>query len=85
MSNESCCCLPGEQLSGCLVCGAELVYSPDLSFNAACWYCGRTERTMVFCTEGHYVCNACHAKDILGLVEQICLDSDLTDPVELAL
>ena len=42
--------------TGCLVCGAELVCSPDMSFNAECYYCGRTESTSFFCLEGHYVC-----------------------------
>lgn len=85
MSNDSCCCSPSNNDSGCLVCGAELVYSPDMSFNADCYYCGKTELTYVFCVEGHYVCNDCHSKDILELVEEICIDSNLTDPVELAL
>lgn len=85
MSNDSCCCSPSENNSGCLVCGAELVYSPDMSFDAECYYCGKTELTTVFCLEGHYVCNECHRKDILELVEQICIDNELTDPVELML
>ncbi len=84
MSNDSCCCSTDNK-SGCLVCGAELIYTPDLSFNAECYYCGKTELANVFCMEGHYVCNECHRKDILEIVEQICIDSDLTDPVELAL
>ncbi len=84
MSNDSCCCSPDNK-SGCLVCGAELIYTPDMSFNVECYYCGKTELTNVFCLEGHYVCNECHRKDILEIVEQICIDSGLTDPVELAL
>ncbi|NLA86304.1 MAG: SAM-dependent methyltransferase [Clostridiales bacterium] len=84
MSDDSCCCSPDNK-TGCLVCGAELIYSPDMSFNAECYYCGKTESTNVFCLEGHYVCNGCHRKDILELVEQICIESELTDPIELAL
>ena len=85
MSHEVCCCSSKDSHTGCLVCGAELLYSPDMALSAECYFCGITERTNVFCREGHYVCDACHSKDILDLVEQICIDSDLKDPVELAL
>lgn len=83
--DKDSCCANHENFLGCLVCGAELIYSPDMSFNAECYYCGKTELTTVFCLEGHYVCNECHRKDILELVEQMCIDSDLTDRIELAL
>jgi hypothetical protein len=85
MTVQSGCCVEGERLTGCLVCGAKLLYTPDMSFSAVCRYCGKAVQTYVFCEEGHYVCDDCHRKDILELVEQICIDSDLADPVELAL
>jgi hypothetical protein len=50
-----------------------------------CFYCGKESISYVFCPERHFVCDECHRKDILEMVEQICIDSDLTDPVELAL
>jgi hypothetical protein len=84
MSNDTCCS-DNDNISGCMVCGAELIYTPDKAFQAECYYCGGIELTHVFCLEGHYVCDVCHRKDILELVEQICIDSDLTDPIELAL
>jgi hypothetical protein len=68
-----------------MVCGAELLCTPDMPFTAECYYCGEKHQTHVFCAEGHYVCDDCHRKDILELVEQICIDSELTDPIELAL
>ena len=85
MMAQNGCCSEGEHLTGCMVCGAELLCTPDMLFSAECYYCGKVEQTHVFCAEGHYVCDECHRKDILELVEQICIDSDLTDPVELAL
>jgi len=74
-----------DNLSGCIVCGHVLFYTPDMPFRAKCFFCGKEETTNVFCLEGHYVCDDCHSKDILEIVEKACINSSLTDPVELAL
>jgi hypothetical protein len=84
MSDVSCC-LINDNKQGCIVCGAELIYKADMSYRAKCFYCGKDEITNVSCSKGHYVCNNCHSKNILELVEQLCINSELTDPVELAL
>lgn len=85
MDIDNCCCSNTDYVSGCMVCGRELFYTPDRPFRAQCFYCGKEDTTYVFCPEGHFVCDECHRKDILEMVEQICTDSDLTDPTELAL
>lgn len=85
MNNYKCGCLNTDYISGCMVCGRELVYTPGRPLRARCFYCGKEYTTHVFCLEGHFVCDECHRKDVLEIVEQICIDSDLTDPVELAL
>jgi len=81
---DNCCSNPDHSI-GCMVCGGALYYTPDMPLSARCYYCGKEETTHVFCLDGHYVCDACHRKDILGLVEQICIESTLNDPVALAL
>ncbi len=83
--NNNNCCSNENNICGCVVCGKELYYTPDMALNATCYYCGKEDTTHVFCLDGHYVCDECHRKDILDIVEQICIDSDLTDPIELAL
>jgi hypothetical protein len=85
MTNDSCCSINKTNKHGCIVCGAELVYSPESTFYAECCLCGKDELTSVTCIKGHYVCNECHSKDILELVEEICIKSELSDPTELAL
>jgi len=85
MDQNKNCCSNTVHISGCMVCGQELHYTPEMPLRATCFYCGKENTTHVFCVEGHYVCDECHRKDILDLVEQICINSDLTDPVELAL
>jgi hypothetical protein len=68
-----------------MVCGQELYYTPEMSLRAKCFYCGKEDITSVFCLEGHFVCDECHRKDLLEIVEQICIDSNIIDPAELAL
>ncbi|MBN2038406.1 MAG: SAM-dependent methyltransferase [Spirochaetes bacterium] len=84
MNNKNCC-ENINYISGCMVCGRELYYTPDKTLRANCFYCGKEDITNVFCLEGHYVCDECHRKDISELVELECNNSDLTDPLELAL
>ena len=85
MRRETCCGSNTDNISGCMVCGQELFYTPDKPFRAKCFYCGKEDITHVFCLEGHYVCDECHRQGILELVEFECNNSNLTDPIELAL
>jgi len=71
-------------ISGCIVCGKELVYNTQQAVKAKCFYCNREEETYVTCESGHYVCDSCHGNNILGLVEEICVATDIKDPIELA-
>lgn len=83
--SSNCCCSDSKQVTGCLVCGQELIYLPDKPLRAHCYYCGKKAITHSFCPEGHYVCDDCHTQDILKLVELTCLKSDATDPLALLL
>jgi len=69
----------------CMVCGRELYYTSNLSVRSKCYYCGKEDITNVVCLNGHYVCDECHRKDILEIVERICAASESTDPVALSL
>lgn len=68
--------------SGCRICGEDLVYRPA-SVPVLCEQCGVQEESSVACANGHYVCDACHSGDILGRIEQYCLKTGLTDPMEI--
>lgn len=74
-----------DNITGCMICGQELSYFPGASLPATCYYCGKAGMTNIICPEGHYVCDECHSKNILELVEQECNKSDLCDPAALAL
>ncbi len=70
--------------SGCLVCGEDLMYNTSKLQDVKCEYCGVATKTNVICKNGHFVCDDCHSKDILKIVENICINSDIKDPIKLA-
>lgn len=69
--------------TGCLVCGAGLVYLAT-SEPMACALCGATRESAARCAAGHYACDACHAAPAKDVVERTCAASEETDPVALA-
>ena len=69
--------------AGCMVCGAALDYRTDPG-EAACHFCGLTFQTNAICENGHFVCDACHCRDALALVRNVCVNTSETDMVALA-
>lgn len=67
-------------VSGCTVCGEELVYQ-DRKQLMQCAICGIKEQSLVSCKNGHYVCNDCHSKNILDRTYDFCMDTNLEDPL----
>ncbi len=65
--------------SGCMVCGADLVYS-GTDRDETCHYCGRVISTSTRCVNGHFVCNFCHSADALEIIKTVCLHSGETIP-----
>ena len=70
--------------SGCLVCGAELVYATQ-DKDLTCFYCGAAGRTSVACAGGHYVCDTCHSGSANDLIERFCSAADSVLPVSMAI
>ena len=68
--------------TGCMVCGAELLYKKD-SQKQSCYYCGVERPTHAVCTHGHFVCDDCHARDALSIVQNVCLSSSEKDMIGL--
>lgn len=70
--------------SGCIVCGKELVYSQE-TFPVKCQLCKKDFQTNVVCQDKHYICDSCHSKDGFSVIEDFCLESQETNPLEIAL
>jgi hypothetical protein len=65
------------------LCGKELVYRNSLG-TLVCYYCHEEFEANVACSEGHYICDKCHSSGAKDLIEQFCIQSDLTDPVKIS-
>jgi len=68
--------------TGCLICGAPLVYLADLE-DRACARCETVKGANAVCEEGHFVCDACHVRDPKGLIRTVCTSTRETDMLRL--
>ncbi|HIE07065.1 MAG TPA: methyltransferase domain-containing protein [Desulfarculaceae bacterium] len=96
---DSCCVLPPEvgekdaetresddagekKTIDCMICGAPLVYQQKEE-EKSCTFCHQTLMTNAFCEAGHFVCDECHAKDALKIIEHMCTTTSETDMIAL--
>lgn len=68
--------------SGCMACGAPIKYL-SIEQERQCIYCQNIFSTNSMCEKGHYVCDACHAKDGLIVIRHVCMTTDETDMIRL--
>lgn len=73
-----------EHKSGCLICGAALVYF-EAERSLVCYYCGSAHVTQASCLHGHYVCDRCHEGSANDLIERYCAHTTETDPLAVAI
>lgn len=73
----------GDTRSGCLLCGAELVYlrAGELM---TCSTCGAALESAARCGAGHFVCDACHSGSAKDVIARACLAAEGDDPVAIA-
>ena len=71
-----------KHVSGCMVCGAKLVYSQS-NHRLKCYYCRQDTYGNVVCESGHFVCDKCHAHDAISIITDVCLGSTETDMIAL--
>ncbi len=73
----------GSHATGCLVCGAELLYLAA-SEPMTCALCSGARPSAARCASGHFVCDACHSAPANDLIERTCAAAEDVDPVALA-
>jgi hypothetical protein len=66
----------------CGVCGKPLVYGTEEVLKR-CDFCGREFPALIYCPEGHYVCDACHSRGTLDILRDVLNTTKSTDPVEI--
>ncbi len=74
---------PGRNTEHCMVCGSVLEYR-DQTLDVTCSYCGKVEHGHIRCPKGHYVCDICHNKDAMRIIEDIAFTTKSRDPFESA-
>lgn len=67
----------------CLICRADLEYLQHAATHA-CSYCGRTETAHTRCPRGHFLCDPCHGKDAMRMIEEIAVSSTSKDALNIA-
>lgn len=66
-----------------MVCGEALTYH-EKAENLSCCYCGSTEPGHISCSQGHYICDPCHNKDAMKVIENVIASSTSTNAFEIA-
>lgn len=65
------------------MCGADLTYASQAE-ERECVFCGKKEASHASCKDGHYVCDACHAKKGIEVILEICQKTASRNPIEIA-
>lgn len=68
----------------CMICGEELIYFEEYE-EVECLYCHKSFKSNVKCKEGHYTCDLCHSMDSIELIENYCIETSKTNPIEMAI
>jgi hypothetical protein len=75
-----------ESKDKCEICGENLEYAINIVDyrDLACVFCGKKGSVNIYCPNGHYICDGCHAKDPLKVIEDFCENAADKNPYILA-
>ena len=66
-----------------MVCGSVLEYL-EQARGVTCSSCGKVEHGHIKCPNGHYICDACHNRDAMQIIEDSASTTKSKDPFEIA-
>jgi hypothetical protein len=66
-----------------MVCGTPLAYH-EKAEELKCIYCGKFEHGYISCPKGHYICDLCHNRDSMRIIEDTIFSSSSSNPFEIA-
>ncbi len=66
-----------------MVCGSPLEYLNE-AHDLTCSYCGKVDHGHIKCPAGHYICETCHNRDAMRIIEDIAFSAKSRDPFEIA-
>ncbi len=67
----------------CQICNSALIYFEN-GKELKCFRCGKTEFANIICSNDHYICDACHGKDVFDLIRDYVLYTKSMNPLEIA-
>ncbi|HTY82047.1 MAG TPA: DUF5714 domain-containing protein [Dehalococcoidales bacterium] len=71
-----------ESQENCGVCGKALIYGTEEK-KMTCAFCGKEARALIYCPEGHYVCDSCHSRAAVDVLRDILKTTKSTNPAEI--
>jgi hypothetical protein len=66
----------------CGVCGRPLIYGTE-EIAATCSFCGDAFPAMIYCPDGHYICDGCHQRGAEEVVREVLAKATTSVPVEI--
>ncbi|MBD3228522.1 MAG: radical SAM protein [Candidatus Lokiarchaeota archaeon] len=74
------------QKDKCEICGKKLEYASNQKEykNLDCYFCNNPFHTNIYCPNGHYICDQCHSKTPIRIIEDFCQNTDIKDPFIIA-
>lgn len=66
-----------------MVCGELLTYAETVG-EFECSYCGKTDKGHISCPRGHFICDTCHNRDAMKVIEDIIFSTKSVNPFEIA-
>lgn len=78
--------MSGKKSDKCEICHKNLIYAAkqDEFKELKCEFCGYLYNTNIYCEDGHYICDVCHSKGPIEIIERICEETKIKNPFELA-
>lgn len=71
-----------ESKENCGVCGKALIYGTE-ERKLTCAFCGKEAKALIYCPEGHYVCDACHSRAAVDILRDVLKSTQSADPAEI--
>jgi hypothetical protein len=71
-----------ESKENCCVCGKPLVYGTE-EVKKRCNFCGKDFPALIYCPEGHYVCDVCHSRAAVDILRDVLSKTASKDPAEI--
>ena len=70
----------------CEICGEGLEYATQIDDyrDLPCVFCGKKDLVNTYCPNNHYICDKCHSKGPIEVIDEICEKTEIKNPFILA-